>query len=106
MRHGSLPAGPITLLAEGVPPGSLGGLLVSFVGRLFRLYAADGRADWGAIPLPPIASTADPDLLPTQIAMKDPMALFDGSRTWGTTLALDKCGKRANTLWQLSCRAA
>ena len=29
MRHGSRLAGPVALLAESVPPGSLGGLLVA-----------------------------------------------------------------------------
>ena len=104
MRHGSRMAGPVPLLAEGVPPGSLRGRLVPTTGGQNGSKPADDSAGSGAILLSPVTSGTDPDLLPALPALEDPMALFDGYRTRGT-LALDKCGKRANTLWQLSRRA-
>ena len=104
MRHGNRMAGPVTLLAEGVPPGSLRGRLVPPAGGPDGFEPADDATGGAAILLPPVTAGADADLLPALTALEDPMALFDGYRTSGT-LALDKCGKRANTLRQLSSRA-
>ena len=104
MRHGSWTAGPVPLLAEGMTPGSLGGLLVAPAGLPDRLTAANRPADLGAITLPPVTAGADADLFPALPAVEDPVALLDGAAPG--RLTLDKCGKRANTSQQLSCRAA
>jgi len=104
MRHGSRMAAAVPLLAEGVPPRSLKGRLVPPAGGPDGFEPADDAAGGAAILLPPVTAGADPDLLPALPALEDPVALFDGYRTSGT-LALDKCGKRANTLRQLSRRA-
>ena len=90
MRHGSLPASSVPLLAEGVPPGPLGGLLVAQACRPDRFPPADGRALLGAERLPVVAPGADPDLLPALPAIEDPVALLDGCRTrrtWPWTIA-------------------
>ena len=104
MRHGSRMAGPVPLLAEGMPPGSLRRRLVPPAGGQDGSKPADDHAGSRTILLPAVTAGTDPDLLPALPALEDPMALFDGYRTQGT-LALDKCGKRANTLRQLSRRA-
>jgi hypothetical protein len=96
MRHGSRMAGPVPLLAEGMPPGPLRGRLVPPAGGQEGSKPADDSADGGAILLPPVTVGADPDLLPALPALEDPMTLFDERRASGT-LALDRCGKRANT---------
>ncbi len=104
MRHGTWMARPITFLPEGMPAGSLGRRLVAPAGRADLLTTMHRSAFGRAIALAAVTAGADPDLHPTVPALEDPVALFDGYRTSGT-LALDKCGKRANTLRQLSSRA-
>jgi hypothetical protein len=104
MRHGSRMAAPVPFLAEGMPPRSLKSRLVPPAGGPDGFEPADDATGGAAILLPPVTARADPDLLPALPALEYPMALFDGYRTSGT-LALDKCGKRANTLRQLSDRA-
>ena len=62
MRHGSLLAGAVALLAAGVVAGAGGRLLVAAAGGPAGLTPADGGAGRRAVPLAPVAACADTDL--------------------------------------------
>jgi hypothetical protein len=77
MRHGSSPACPVALLAEGVPAGSLGRRLVAPTGGPDRFSPPDGAAGSRAIALAPVTAGTDPDLHPALPALEDTVAFLD-----------------------------
>ena len=84
MRHGSLLAGAVALLAAGVVAGAGGRLLVAAAGGPAGLTPADGGAGRRAVPLAPVAACADTDLEGARLAVEDPVALFGcrQGRSW------------------------
>ena len=77
MRHFlGLPASPGPL-ARGMPPGATPGPLVARPGPSQGLSAPDSRAIRRAIDVSVVTSPADGNLLPTTLALEEPVAVLD-----------------------------